>query len=43
VIDLTTPTGHRYHSQPPQPPGIAKKHSSPLEQRLVIELRRHAA
>jgi hypothetical protein len=43
VIDLTTPTGHRYHSRPPQPPGTAKKHSSPLEQRLVIELRRHAA
>jgi hypothetical protein len=41
VIDLTTPTGHRYHSRPPQPPGTAKQ--SPLEQRLVIELRRHAA
>jgi hypothetical protein len=43
VVNLITPTGHRYRSSPPRPPGTAKKHSSPLEQRLVIELRRHAA
>jgi hypothetical protein len=41
TIDLITPTGHHYRSQPPHPPGTAKQ--SPLEQQLVIELHRHAA
>jgi hypothetical protein len=41
VIDLTTPTGHRYRSRPPNPPGT--RGHSPLERQLVIELRRHAA
>ena len=41
-IDLTTPTGHRYTSQPPSLPR-AKRTPSPVEQQLIIELRRHAA
>ncbi|HEU5007222.1 MAG TPA: HNH endonuclease signature motif containing protein, partial [Jatrophihabitantaceae bacterium] len=41
-IDLITPTGHRYTSRPPSLPGARQKRS-PLEQQLLIELRRHAA
>ena len=41
VIDLTTPTGHRYRGTPPRPPGTPKQ--SPVERQLLIQLRRHAA
>ena len=33
-IVITTPTGHRYRSRPPDPPG-AKRERSPVEQRLA--------
>jgi hypothetical protein len=41
-IDLITPTGHHYRSRPPSLPR-ARRAPSPLEQQLIIELRRHAA
>jgi hypothetical protein len=43
LVETTTPTGHRYRSRPPEPPGVRRRKGSVLEEHFRRIIDEHAA